>query len=89
MTNGLARHAGQIVPSRGFEISFAFEINNLAIQPVENRTHEPYTIRGGCGQLGGKTRNLMEFLPNPAYAARQGRRFGEKRNERSSLGDAI
>ncbi len=49
------------------EISFVFEINNLAIQPAENRTHEPYTIRGGCGKPHLEVRNLTEILPNPAY----------------------
>ena len=54
------------MPYRAFKISFAFEINNLAIHLAENRTPEPYTIRGGCGQACQEARNLRDILPNPA-----------------------
>ena len=54
------------MPCRGFEISFVFGINNLAILWAEKWIHGPYTVRGGCGQSGKGAGNLTSNLPNPA-----------------------
>ncbi len=49
------------------EISFAFEINNLAIRSAGNRTHGPYTIRGGYRQ---RYKEARKFTENPANSVK-------------------